>query len=227
MPEYFSSAEPSFDRQKHRILMSVALLLGVVGLYCIVTLSEFPVAWFYLSVLFAAESYVLSPVLNDILRSSSSDSREVLRVGDIGFDLKRLNDEFSVFERVPLPSEDAPIDYVVWGPTGVFAIWVKSLGGYVEFDGVYLLNNNQPFAERSILDRTSDRALKLRALLTDMLREPIPVMPVLVFSNPAILHFGSKPFQGVFIIRRRDLLPVILGQNEVGNCDLRRSEERR
>ena len=91
MPEYFSSARPSFDRQKHRILMSVALLLGVVGLYCIVTLSEFPVAWFYLSVLFAAESYVLSPVLNDILRSSSSDSREVLRVGDIGFYLKKFN----------------------------------------------------------------------------------------------------------------------------------------
>jgi hypothetical protein len=55
--------------------------------------------------------------------------------GRIMYELKKLNDDYVLVKNAIIPPSRGDIDYVLAGPTGVFAIEAKNLGGIVSCDG--------------------------------------------------------------------------------------------
>ncbi|NTU66874.1 MAG: NERD domain-containing protein [Candidatus Moranbacteria bacterium] len=55
--------------------------------------------------------------------------------GAIYYELLKLSDNYLVFQDVKFPTKDFNIDFVVVGPTGIFAIEVKSHKGIIGFNG--------------------------------------------------------------------------------------------
>ncbi len=122
--------------------------------------------------------------------------------------LRKLSDKYYVFWDVKLPQLISNIDFVVAGPTGVFAIEVKHCAGSVEFNGEVLTRNGQPF-KKDILKQAERGAAKLAEYLGIGFARPI-----LVFShNYTKLRFGLKPQKRVLVVRKEFLLKAIYQNN--------------
>lgn len=112
---------------------------------------------------------------------------------------KVLGDEYSVFRDVKL-NKFGNIDFVVVGPTGIFAIEVKNHGGTIGFDKEQLTRNGALF-EKDILDQIMNNALSIHDLLKKKFSADIFIKPVIVFSSPwAKLSFGLKKQKNVYVI---------------------------
>src|SRR3989344_2915601 len=110
------------------------------------------------------------------------------------------------------------IDVAAVGPTGVWAIEVKSHSGTISFQDGQLLRNNYPF-EKNFIKQAWAEAYALRDFLTNKLNQNFKVQPVLLFSNPeARMKFGMKQINGIYIINRKWLLDLVQ-KNVVQNLD--------
>lgn len=126
------------------------------------------------------------------------------------FELKRLSDEYSVFQDIHFSGQAHNIDFVVLGPTGLFAVEVKShKGGEVNFNGQELTWNGAPFQEKDFLKQAKSEALALNKYLKEKIQKDIFVQPVIVFANFVKLHFGKKPVGGVYVIQKEWLNNLI------------------
>ena len=129
---------------------------------------------------------------------------------DIEIELKSLGEEF-IRINGGLDTGRGNIDKIVLGPTGAWALEVKSHMGYITFDGNILLRNGKPF-EKDFLKQAYAEAKTLEDLIRSKLNIEIKVQPVVVFSNKfAKVRLGRKPYKGVYVIRKEWLNKLITG----------------
>jgi hypothetical protein len=129
--------------------------------------------------------------------------------GSVYFVLRdKLPPPFIVFEDVNI-SNKGNIDFVVIGPTGIFAIDVKSYKGEILFNGKNLLINEKPF-RKNILGQVKAEAFELNQYLKSKIEWDYFVKPVLVFSNhKSFMQFGFRPVDGVFVIKTPFLVELL------------------
>jgi len=116
-------------------------------------------------------------------------------------DLEALPDDFHIFFDVTVPGGYGNVDFVIAGPTGVFAVEVKSHRGEVGFDGQELTNNGKRF-EKDFLKQAKGEALQVSNFLKNKLQRNIFIQSVLVFSNYVKIHFGMNQVNGVYVIQK-------------------------
>ena len=115
--------------------------------------------------------------------------------------LKKLPEVYSVFADAIIEGKSSNIDFVLVGPTGVYAIEVKSHRGQIGFNGLELTRYGE-LLEKDFLKQVKSEALSLHNYLKDELKVDIYIKPVIVFSR-ARLNFGLKPIDDVFIIQKQ------------------------
>lgn len=124
---------------------------------------------------------------------------------EVYIELLKLTDDFIIIQDVK-KQNGGNIDFVVLGPTGIFAIEVKSHSGIIEFNGE-LLRNGKPFKEKNILKQAKSGALALRENLNN---EVSFIYPVIVFSNNyAKVNFGFHQQENVTVVQKQYLNNLI------------------
>lgn len=132
---------------------------------------------------------------------------------DIKDELKKLPPEYT-FIRDIVTSNQGNIDYVVVGPTGIWALEVKNHKGHISFNEPTLLRNNQPL-EKNFLSQAYAEAMQLHDMLKVKLGVDLPVHPVIVFANKfANVKLGLHTFKGVFVIQKAWLNKLITETNQ-------------
>lgn len=133
--------------------------------------------------------------------------------------LKQLPDDYQVIPDVQKPN-GGNIDFVVVGPTGIFAVEVKNFKGAaaIDFDGKSLTANGKTF-DKDPLGQTISNAITIGNFLQTELKQPyLMVIPVLVFAGRQILRFGLKPVKSTARVIRSEYLLEFLTQK--GNIAL-------
>jgi hypothetical protein len=137
---------------------------------------------------------------------------------DIDEELKSLGTDFICIND-GLDTGHGNIDKIVIGPTGVWALEVKSHKVHVTFDGNVLLNWGKPFVEGDFLKQAYAEAKTLQDMLKSKLDLDINVQPVVVFSNKlAKVRFGLDKQKGVYVIQRA-WLKKLLTETHVQSLD--------
>lgn len=130
----------------------------------------------------------------------------------IGDELKKLDANYTVFQDVHVPGKKENIDFVVVGPTGIFAIEVKNHHGKVGFNGDELTLNDKSF-EKDFLRQTMREATSLHDYLVSSGVINAFVTPIIVFSHRfAVVRFGIQPIKNVRVIQYRWLLKMITSE---------------
>ncbi len=128
----------------------------------------------------------------------------------IWFELKRLSDEYSVFQDIHFNKQKFNVDFVVVGPTGIFTIEVKShRNGEVNFNGQELTWNGVPFQEKDVLKQAKGEAFALSNYLKERASKGIFVQPVIVFASYVKIHFGKHSVQDVIVVGKEWLNQII------------------
>ena len=129
---------------------------------------------------------------------------------DIADELDKLPDNYSYFRGVKIKGTNYDVDFVVIGPTGVFAIDAKSHNGKIEYSNGHLLKNGNKM-EKNIIWQVKKEALFVHSLLLSELKFDIFVVPVIVFSSVwAELYFGFKKLNGVQVVKKPWLNKLII-----------------
>lgn len=120
--------------------------------------------------------------------------------------LLKLPDGYRVFEDVMFEQARGNVDFIVTGPTGVYAIEVKSHRGNVEYIGGRLCVNHYPknFLAQTVGEKRAVEDFLNRSGTT------AEVVPVLVFSSKSRLKFGFQKLNGVYVFGREYLLELIM-----------------
>lgn len=127
----------------------------------------------------------------------------------IGDELKKLDANYTVFQDVHVPGKKENIDFVVVGPTGIFAVEVKNHHGKVGFNGDELTLNDKSL-EKDFLRQTMREATSLHNYLISSGVASAFVTPIIVFSHRfAVVRFGIQPIKNVRVIQYRWLLKMI------------------
>lgn len=123
-------------------------------------------------------------------------------------ELRKLPDEYVVIRGVKV-KDRLDVDCVVIGPTGVFAVEVKSHKGNIGFNGRSLTRNGRRF-EKDFIKQVSSEAVLLREKIRHLAKLDLFVEAVLVFSNKhASVNFGSQKVLGCRVIGREWLREVL------------------
>lgn len=127
---------------------------------------------------------------------------------NIFYELLKLPSNYHLLQSLKI-YEKSNIDFVVVGPTGIFAIEVKSQGGVIGFDGGQLTRNGERF-EKDFLQQTLSGYKKIRTILEEKLNKEYFIIPVLVFANKfAKIRFGFNKQRKVYVIGKKFLRRVI------------------
>lgn len=130
----------------------------------------------------------------------------------IGDELKKLDENYTVFQDVHVLGKKENIDFVVVGPTGVHAIEVKNHHGTVGFNGDELTLNGKSF-EKDFLRQTMREATSLHDYLISSGFSNAFVIPIICFSHRfAIVRFGIQPIKNVRVIQYRWLIKMITSE---------------
>ena len=128
----------------------------------------------------------------------------------IFYELKKLSDDYLVFQDIKIPNGKGNIDFVVLGPTGIFTIEAKSHRGRITFNGKDLLINNNQF-EKNVLEQAMLQSLDLHHFILGKSNEDYFINSILVFSNKyANMKFGIKPIKNVCVVQKGFLRKAIL-----------------
>jgi Nuclease-related domain len=111
--------------------------------------------------------------------------------------LKSLPDEYTVFHSVQLPGRRSDIDFVVVGPTGIFAIEVKSH------------RNRRYFNLSKFLQQAYGSGIKLKHYLEQHTHQKIWVNTLLVFSSERLQWHHAGTYRNVYVLSKEDLLSYI------------------
>lgn len=124
-------------------------------------------------------------------------------------ELKKLSDEYAVCQDLVVPRHGGNIDFVVVGPTGMYAIEVKSSKGEFRRQGMTIFRNGYLYHESNALEQSirSSEAfhnwLKVHAM-------DLHIRPVLVFASPqASLHPEMRIVEGIDVLTLPELVKWI------------------
>lgn len=214
------------ERSRYLINTSLVILLGL-STFALLLIFVFPAQYYkYLyplifglsrefSLLLFVATIVLLIVIHRVMRHWEKVSDNYLN-GDTGElkiqkILKQLPEEYQILPDIK-KTAGGNIDFVVVGPTGVFALEVKNYHGHakIDFDGKRLTGNGKTFS-KDILQQTIQNATYLgHKLRTDLNDQYIFVTPVLIFAGRQVLRFGQKPVKDwALVIRSEYLLQVL------------------
>lgn len=131
--------------------------------------------------------------------------------------LSELPDKFQIIPDLQKPTGDN-IDFVVVGPTGIFALEVKTPTKHskIDFDGRNLTFNGR-HGPKDPLNQTIGNATALGTYLQQQLANPLLfVKPVLVFASPQNLHFGlHKVDRGPQVICKEYLVELLTRKENI------------
>jgi hypothetical protein len=121
-------------------------------------------------------------------------------------ELLKLPDEYHVFSNVVVGKGD--IDFVVIGPSGVYAIEVKGHSGRIAFDGSRLTKNGWSL-DKDFIGQAHYEAMDLKKFLEDH-GQKIYVKSVLVFSSSrAFIKVEAAPIREVSVMHIDSMLKFI------------------
>ncbi len=134
--------------------------------------------------------------------------------------LKELSSDYNVVQDLNI-SNHGNIDFVVLGPSGIFAVEVKSHYGDIGFDGQSLTNNGKKF-EKDFLKQAKREAVELNKYLKEVLNKDFFVQPMVVFSSKVAIHFGTKLLNGVYVVQKDWLNKLIMeGQSKLSADEIK------
>ncbi len=166
---------------------------------------------YILAILFIRESDIFLKISNKFSRGRHGE-------GAIWYELKKLPHIYSVFQDVKFGENEGNIDFVVLGPTGIFAVEVKSHAGFIDFNGEELTLNGKIFPEKDILKQVEHEVMKLHEYLQKSVTEKLFVKSTLVFSNKKTrMKFGLKPIRWTFVVQKGFLRKLIQSQPLISN----------
>jgi len=96
--------------------------------------------------------------------------------------LRSLPDSYTVFRNCRV-QQNNDINLIVIGPTGIYAMEVKSYVGKISVDGGHLLHNGHPFPEKDPISQVLSEAMSLRQYLKEKTGHDYYVQSVIVFSG--------------------------------------------
>jgi hypothetical protein len=110
-------------------------------------------------------------------------------------------------------SKRGNVDFVVVGPTGMFAIEVKNpQKGLLTMQHEKLCINGSLFAGKDPLAQAYAESLAIQTYLREKENLFLPVTPILVFANPKVkMTFGKHKQRGVYVIGINWLNDIIRG----------------
>ena len=128
-------------------------------------------------------------------------------------ELQKLSDEYAIIQDVvSLNGLYGNIDFIVLGPTGVFAIESKSGRGKIEYIEGTLYKNNKKFS-RSPIKQVKGNALAFHEYIKQKFDRDVYVIPAVVFSSYVDIKFGDKKIDDAFVVQKNWLNNVILDQS--------------
>lgn len=144
--------------------------------------------------------------------------------------LKQLPDEYLIIPDLKKPRGDN-IDFVVVGPTGIFALEVKKWkhSYKIIFDRTDLTFDGEHL-DKSPLKQARGNAIELGLYLRKALNNQlIFVKPVVVFASRQNLHFGLKEIgKGAYVICKEFLLELLTtkGKTELSATEREKISEK-
>ncbi len=201
------------QKQRHKRILLLILIVSLAISIAIPILSFRYRKLQYLSYPLAAFSFVgylwMKKTGDKKLHSARSYAKGAKGEKNIGLLLRRLPDDYLVFQDIKLEKDSGNIDFVVVGRKGVYAIEVKSHAGNITYENGQLLRNGKSL-ETDFLKQTMSEAMNLHGFLLTKLGKDLFVYPVLVFSHwKAQVRFGEKPIEKVYIVQYRWLINLI------------------
>lgn len=120
-------------------------------------------------------------------------------------ELKKLPDNYAVFYDLKPLQKNYNIDFLVSGPTGLFAIEVKSYKGNIIIANIY----------KQILGQVKNGALKIHQHLKQRTGKEIFIKALLVYSSDSAFVTTARTDHYITVIHKRNLVQHILTQKEV------------
>lgn len=161
---------------------------------------------FIFAVIFILLLKIFDVISDEFLKKSNKFHHGRMGEYDIYKELKKLSDEYLIFQNILLPNINNDIDFIIVGPTGVYTIEVKSHKGNIGYNGQQLTLNGKVF-EKDFLKQAMFEAMSLREYIKEKIRKEIYINSLLVFSSPyASLRFGFNPVNNVVVIGKAFLL---------------------
>lgn len=200
---YFNLSMARFYKKKNKYLLGQELrYASLVVLVCIGLI----VCFYLLGVLFkrlstdfltVALSYFTVFVIFVVLFKKMRKQFFLYRAGRrgemrIAKELKKLPDSYNVFAGVDLDGR-GDVDFLVIGPSGIYAVEAKNHSGRIGFDGRNITRNSRKLDDKDILWQVKDNAMKIKKHIISGMSEKHFVDAVLVFSNKhARIVFDNK-----------------------------------
>ena len=178
-----------FLGNRRLLLRSAIMLVLAIIIFIAFFSNRFTSAGLWVIVAVAAVFMVGMRVVGSLEKKESRFDNGIIGERTISRELEKLPDQYVVFRGL-LVNDHQDIDCTVVGPTGVFAVEVKSHKGTIGFDGERLMRNGRPF-EKDFFHETMSEAVGLRGLLDRTAKLDIFVEPIIVFSsNAATVRLG-------------------------------------
>lgn len=124
---------------------------------------------------------------------------------EVKVELSKLPDNFAVFCDAKFMGKNYNIDFIVSGPTGIYAIEVKSHKGNIIVSNIY----------QKYFDQVSRAALKLRDFLWHNTAEDIWIKPLLVYSSDEASIHTTNVQKAITVIHKKNLNNFILSQQDI------------
>jgi len=128
---------------------------------------------------------------------------------EVGWQLRKLGDGWRVIHGVPVGTNDADIDHVVFGPPGVFTLNTKNhIGGRVTVNSkaIYVNGTFQPYLAKSRAE--GKRATKL---LTASCGYEVTAQPLIVIMANELKIKNLT--EGVHVVGRKQITRWLLNQS--------------
>ena len=208
MARYFANPNPYskiLDRKFLRYNLSImSAMLGMALAFWVSKANTILAGLFGYSFL-GLFLYLIYRVFKQIAKNDRGEDAEI----EVRKILGILSNNYIVFQNVPI-KKNLDIDLVLVGPTGVYAIEVKSYRKFYQYYG-----------STDFIGQTMSEALGLKNYLKDS-GVDVFVNAVLVFSR-AFVKFGFTPQRGVYVIGKKFLIPL-LGRGREINFDQLKTE---
>jgi hypothetical protein len=157
---------------------------------------------------------LISRTVNEYIRIALRYKKGIRGEDQLANEFHNLPNGYTVFQDVKLPNTQRNIDFVVVGPTGIYAIEVKNVNGIISFDGQNLFCNKQLLERKNVIQQVRDEYWGLHDYLVKNLGSDIFVTPLLVFTNQSVFENikSGKMISGIHILHLHDIFRFITSQ---------------
>lgn len=161
-------------------------------------------------------SFLLWWAAKDRIHAAYCYKKGIRGESKVYFELMKLSNEYTVIQDVKLPDQKWNIDFVVIGPTGIYAIEVKNIDGEIGYNEKFLTCKGKMMEGKNVIDIFNKEYFGLRKYLFNKTNEELFVNPLIVLANqyPQV-HFGCTPVvSNIRVFHVTKLIEFITSQAE-------------